>query len=68
MADESEFTSRHKFSSKPTLFPIQMSESQSVMASHGLLFPCASVKVQGEDGDKGNSNATSVRSGYMYRT
>ena len=49
---------KHKHSSNQTLFPILGSESKSVGASCGLLFPCASSKVEklAADDDKGKSN------------
>lgn len=56
--DKTEYVSEHKYPSNQTLFPILGSESKSVGASYGHLFPFASSKVEklATDVDKGKAN------------
>ena len=53
--DKADSVSQNKYLSNQTLFPILGSQSKSVEASRGLIFPCASsdVEKQSADVDKG---------------
>ena len=58
MTDKAGSLSKNKYPSNQTLFPILGSQNESVGTSRGLLFPCASSKVekQSADVDKGRLN------------